>query len=332
MRDFFEFKWKYYLQKLIAPSRKREITNKVLFISQTGTEDWILGAKARRLSRFYDGDSEVMFSNKFKNIPIAPAYFFLHQKYYSKALRYNPHLKKANCVVMFTHPEWNKFYSKSHAEYTLKHASKVVCLNKNMANELVSIGINPGNIEVYHMASNPDVFTPKKKRLGRTIGFCCAYYERKNPQLVLNLIKRIDDLNIILVGRGWDQCKNFNDLLSKENFTYYADMDYKLYPDLYKKMDVFVSPSFLEGGPVPLLEAMMSNVVPVASDTGFCPDLIKHGTNGFLFNPETDSVEQIEKLIRQALKIEGNISKEVEGHSWKNYGSKIYQLHSSFHK
>jgi len=332
MRDFFEFKWKYFLQILIASFNTKKKTDKVLFIAQTGTEDWILGAKARRLSRFYDGESEVLFSKKFKNIPVAPAYFFLHQKYYSKALRYNPHLKNANCIVMFTHPEWNKFYSKSHAEYTLKNASKIVCLNKNMSDELQSIGIPANKIEVYHMASDPELFTPKEKRNGKTIGFCCAYYERKNPQLVCNLIKGINDLNIILIGRGWDKFDGFNDLISKKNFTYYEDIDYKEYPSLYKKMDVFISPSYLEGGPVPLLEAMMSNVVPVASDTGFCPDLIKHGTNGFLFNPETDSVEQIEKLIRQALKIEGNISKEVEKHSWKNYGSKIFQLHSTFHK
>ena len=36
-----------------------------------------------------------------------------------------------------------------------------------------------------------------------------------------------------------------------------------MYPDLYSKMDA-VSPSILEGGPVPILESMMSNCVPVA--------------------------------------------------------------------
>jgi len=261
MKDFFEFKWKYYLQLIAAPFKKRPYSDNTLFIAQTGTEDWILGAKARRLSRFYDGDSEVLFSKNFKKIPIAPAYFFLHQKYYSKALRYNPHLKNSNCIVMFTHPEWNKFYSPSHAKYTLKNAAKILCLNKNMSDELTSIGIDSKSIEIYHMASDPELFTPKKERLSQTIGFCCAYYERKNPQLVLDLISRIDDLDIILIGRGWDKCENFNKLLDKKNFTYYDDLDYKLYPDLYKKMDVFISPSYLEGGPVPLLEAMMSNIV-----------------------------------------------------------------------
>ena len=29
---------------------------------------------------------------------------------------------------------------------------------------------------------------------------------------------------------------------------------------------------------------MMSNCVPVASKTGFCPDIINHGQNGFLFD------------------------------------------------
>ena len=40
--------------------------------------------------------------------------------------------------------------------------------------------------------------------------------------------------------------------------------------------------SVLEGGPVLILESMMSNCVPVASKTGFCPILLIHFQNGFL--------------------------------------------------
>ncbi len=53
---------------------------------------------------------------------------------------------------------------------------------------------------------------------------------------------------------------------------------------IYSTFDVFLSISNLEGGPIPLVEAMMSNAVPVASRTGFAPDLIQHGENGFIFD------------------------------------------------
>ena len=70
-----------------------------------------------------------------------------------------------------------------------------------------------------------------------------------------------------------------------------------MYPDLYSKMDVFVSPSILEGGPVPILESMMSNCVPVASKTGFCPDIINHGQNGFLASSQEEWYESFMTLI-----------------------------------
>lgn len=330
--DFFQFKWKYCINKLLSFKRKFSSTNKFLFVSHTGSEDWILGAKARRLSKYFDGDSEAIFSDQFKNLPKAPGYFFLHQKYYAKALRYNPFLKKANCIVMFTHPEWNKYYSKSHAYYTLINAANIVCLNSNMADELIKLGIPEKKISVYHLASNPEFFQPKEKREGKTVGFCCYYSNRKNPELIYNLVMGMPDQNFILVGKNWENFPRFNQMLNAPNFTYYDDRPYEEYPSLYQKMDVFVSPSFLEGGPVPLLEAMLSNIVPVASNTGFCPDIVKHGENGYLFDPHSDNFEHIKSLVLDALKLEEDVRKDVAAHSWENYGHKIYQLYQSHYE
>lgn len=329
LKDLFEFKWKYLVQKVTSFFRKSKESDNYLFVTHEGTRDWILGAKAMRLSRNFLMDSEAVFSPKFKNLPDAPGYFFLHQKYFAKALRYNPFLKDRKCIVMFTHPEWNKFYSKSHALYTLKKAYKIVCLNKDVKRQLVEIGIEETKIEVFHLASNPGFFQPKVKRGNKTVGFCCAYYERKNPELVFNLVTKMPHLNFILIGRGWGEYPKFNILNELPNFTYFDDLDYEEYPEKYRQMDVFCSPSFLEGGPVPLLEAMLSNIVPVASNTGFCPDIIKPGENGYLFDPINDPVEKVSEYIEEAFKIDTNIRKYVEDYSWEQYGNKLTQLFKS---
>jgi len=329
MKDFFEFKWKYCLHAVVSIFKKPARTDKFLFVSQTGSEDWILGAKAKRLSKYFGSESEVVFSRKFKGLPIANGYFFLHQKYFAKALRYNPHLKKVKCMTMFTHPEWNKFYSKSHAKYTLINAHKVVCLNKNMADELIEIGIPESKIEVCHIGSCPDFFVSKNAKRGNTVGFCCGYYERKNPELIIKLVRQTPDINFILVGRDWNKYEKFDELIQMPNFTYYENVAYEDYPSLYHKMDVFVSPSFLEGGPVPLLEAMLCNVVPVASNTGFCPDIIKHGKNGFLFDPYNDSISHVQGLIKKALCLKADTRAYVVKHSWENYGNKLINLYQS---
>ena len=77
--------------------------------------------------------------------------------------------------------------------------------------------------------------------------------------------------------------------------------------------------------PVPVLEAMMSNCVPVASKTGFCPDIIDHGNNGYLF--ETDaSYSDVIPLIEEAFTNKNNIRETVLQYTWQNCSKKIDDL------
>jgi glycosyltransferase involved in cell wall biosynthesis len=181
------------------------------------------------------------------------------------------------------------------------------------------------------MASDTEMFTPKIRDGKGAIGFCMAYYKRKNPELIIELVKRMPDKEFILIGINWEKYERFDELVSYSNFKYYANIQYEKYPELYHKMDVFVSPSHLEGGPVPLLEAMLCNIVPVASNTGFSPQLIENGKNGFLFN-STDPVNNVIELIRKAYDIKISVREAAEPHSWKNYGLKIGELFKEIKK
>lgn len=53
----------------------------------------------------------------------------------------------------------------------------------------------------------------------------------------------------------------------------------------YRLMDVNVLPSFVEGMPRSVIEAMASGVPSIGSDIGGTNELIVHGENGFLFPP-----------------------------------------------
>jgi len=329
LKDFFEFKWKYLPGFLYGKIFKRNTPQKrYLFITHEGTKGWILEAKAKRLSSNCPLESEVYYTNNYKNIPDAEGYFFLHQKIFARTLRYNPHIRYRKCIVMFTHPNWNKYYSARHIAYTLRFAHKIICLNQAVANELISLGTDKEKIEIYHMASNPDMFQPRERTGDGSIGFCMGYYERKNPNLVIEIVKGMPDKKFILLGRDWNKYEHFNDLLAMKNFTYYEDLPYEQFAALYQQMDVFVSTSFLEGGPVPLLESMLCNVVPVCSRTGFCPDIIEDGINGYLFNAK-DPASHVIDLIRKAFDIKINVRDKVEMHSWENYGNKIGGLFNS---
>ncbi|MFA5070030.1 MAG: glycosyltransferase [Patescibacteria group bacterium] len=71
---------------------------------------------------------------------------------------------------------------------------------------------------------------------------------------------------------------------------------------LLKSMDIFVLPSYSEGLPNALMEAMASGLPSVASEVGGVKILIREGENGFLFKPgdQKELAEKLKKLINNA--------------------------------
>jgi glycosyltransferase involved in cell wall biosynthesis len=55
---------------------------------------------------------------------------------------------------------------------------------------------------------------------------------------------------------------------------------------MYRALDFFWVTSRIEGGPVPLLEAMSSGVCCISTKVGFAPEVIKDGVNGCLVDIE----------------------------------------------
>ncbi|MBW4441671.1 MAG: glycosyltransferase [Plectolyngbya sp. WJT66-NPBG17] len=104
-----------------------------------------------------------------------------------------------------------------------------------------------------------------------------------------------------------------------------SEAAYQDYPLYYAQMDVFVSASKLGGGPIPLIEAMMCNVFPVASDTRFSTDIIRHGENGFIFDVEA-LVNTICDLIAQAFDQLIYVHETVKHLSWRNYSLAVQVL------
>ncbi|MFW6093629.1 MAG: glycosyltransferase, partial [Pseudomonadota bacterium] len=98
--------------------------------------------------------------------------------------------------------------------------------------------------------------------------------------------------------------------------------DYDDFPAQYEKMDVYISLSELEGGPIPVIEALMSNVIPVVSKTGFAEDILDHGTTGYLFDIDAP-VERIAELIDQAYQNDVQVSEYGQRFSWANFGRTI---------
>jgi glycosyltransferase involved in cell wall biosynthesis len=174
------------------------------------------------------------------------------------------------------------------------------------------------------------IFHGHQRSQNGAIGFVSAFYKRKNPKLMVEIIHSLPEKKFILLGRNWENYERFHELFAFNNLTY-LDVPYSEYPDIYAKMSVFISTSIIEGGPIPLIESMMSNVVPVVTNTGFANDLIKHGENGYIFDT-TARVTDVIDLINKAFILETDVRESVLGFTWDAFASEVMSIMNIYSK
>jgi glycosyltransferase involved in cell wall biosynthesis len=138
------------------------------------------------------------------------------------------------------------------------------------------------------------------------------------------VIRALPGRRFVLIGKDWDQWPGFAELRRAPNLEYLT-LSYREYPAQYARMDCFLSTSTLEGGPIPLIESMMCNVVPVVSDTGFAPDIVRHGENGYLF-PVDAGVDAVVALIEQALTCEADVAASVGHLTWAEMARSLHRM------
>ncbi|MRI01922.1 glycosyltransferase [Kriegella sp. EG-1] len=332
MKEVFIFnllyKWKYLLailnSKFVKTDKKKLVQN-IIYVAREVDKDWIFGAKVRRLAKFSSLNATTYYHNKLRDLPDADGYFFVFHQYFYRAIRHNPKILTKKNIVMFTHTNWTFSFSKKHVIWCLNRADYVICLNSAVQRELISNGLKKEKTVVLHIASDPNFFYPHQRKEMGAVGFCSAFSERKNPDLIYAIIKNMPERNFYIIGKNWEEYEKFDELNSFKNFTYLKNEPYETYPNLYDKIDVFISASKNEGGPVPLLEAMLANCFPVATKTGFAPDIIKHNINGFLID-DNEHYSKVLELIRLADKKNVNVRATVLENSWQNCAKKLDEL------
>jgi hypothetical protein len=167
---------------------------------------------------------------------------------------------------------------------------------------------------------DPELFTGHERGDG-VVGLSGSFNERQNPDRLLELMRLLPHRRFHLIGRNWEQYALFEAMRALPNFSYLT-ISHEQYPEQYRNFDVFLSLSPLEGGPRPLLEAMMCNAVPVASDTGSAPDLIRHGENGFLFGSDA-TAPTIAWQIEAAYQLECDVRSTVLPYAWNDFSKTI---------
>ena len=160
--------------------------------------------------------------------------------------------------------------------------------------------------------------------------------DNKNHKTVIEAISFIKDIDIyyIICGVGPNkerllQTAKKCGVESKVIFAGYR----KDIPDVIFSSDLFVFPSFHEGLPVALMEAMASGLPIVASNIRGVNDLIQDGVNGYLAKSESaqDFASKLEMLLNNPSRasVFANKSKEiVERYSYSKVYEELKMLYS----
>jgi|Deesub1362A_J573_1020465.scaffolds.fasta_scaffold00052_91 glycosyltransferase involved in cell wall biosynthesis len=204
--------------------------------------------------------------------------------------------------------------------YLMKRVKKSVVLNENIKYLLVAKGLKDEKLEIIPNGINVNEFSISKDEIERvrekyglnetTVMFAGTITPRKGVDCLVKaaeiILKNHKDLTFLIVGnlkldeefanrvvkyvkeRGLDMNIKFTDFVSYEDLR-----------ALYSACDVFVLPSFGEGDPVALKEALASGKPLIGSNVGGIPMQIRDGWNGFLIEPgnEKQLAEKIEYLI-----------------------------------
>jgi glycosyltransferase involved in cell wall biosynthesis len=322
LQSVWDLRWyRHYLAARLAGRLRARIgrpplADELLFVVPESSRGWILEGICRDLLRHYPAPAQIHYQRDGAPLPPATAYFFVHYFIAMVALAHDPSAWRARRVVWYTHPSDELIPAgESEIRYALDSMSRVICTNSRAREELIARGVAPRRVATLLGAADPLRFQAHPRPGTGRVCLSAAYYPRKNPELMAGVVRALPEVRFTLLGKDWERWDGFGSLLACPNFEYLT-LPYAEYPAQYGRMDCYLSTSRLEGGPIPLVETMMCNLVPVASDTGFARDLIHHGENGYLF-PTDAGPEQVAGLIRQALANRGDIAATVAHLTWQ---------------
>ena len=280
----------------------------MVLIGVWANRNWILGnwikeVKLRHPSNFklwwvpsiYAGKRKL---EKYIRVPIPKdkAYFFSYPTIFRFFLEKKPKKFINNSLVLYPHnePEMGSVFEQVEL---LNKAHKVYFYCKQDAENLALNGLKKDKIVIANCAVDNDcVLDNKEIREDKTIILASKFGPRKGAELLPGIVKKLPDWNFIVMGRGWDNFLKQEKLLNVPNFTY-VQFNNRNRSKYFSKAKIFLSLSNLEGGPVPLIESMALGVIPISTSTGFAPEFVKDGTNGYLLPLKPDPDFVISKII-----------------------------------
>ena len=192
----------------------------------------------------------------------------------------------------------------------IEAASFICCISRFCRSQLMRISSPEhwGKMEVCPLGVDPELFRPRRVASGSEFHILCVgrLTPAKGQAILLAamaiLVERGRRVHADFVGGGPDQGLLETEtarLSITQEVTFHGAVNQDRVLELLARADVFVLPSFAEGVPVSLMEAMALEVPCVSTTIAGIPELIESGKEGILVAPSDPDLlaAAIEKLI-----------------------------------
>lgn len=153
---------------------------------------------------------------------------------------------------------------------------------------------------VIHNGIKPLEPRSSSERLG--VGFVGRFVFQKNPQLFLEVVERMPDVQFVMVGGGELDEEIKQEIARRgiaDRVTLLGVLDHASTLDVISKLDVLLMTPRWEGLPLLPLEAMFMKVPVVSTATGGIPEVIRHGETGLL--SQSENAQQLAAHVRLIL-------------------------------
>ena len=257
----------------------------------------------------FETQSEPVLTTLLERFADYPRYFdVVHFLLPHAASRLAHYFEKTTAVVTTLHHIETEYCTDS-----LGGADAVMVGTTQWRDKLVEYGLPTEKL--FHLPYGVDttLFRPacgqERRRLRRelglptdafVVGYCGKNSKRKGVDVLLDGLRRLTAelprAVCILLGPGWSGLVAEGLPLVRLPFT----IDRRRLAEFYRAMDVLWVTSRIEGGPIPVLEAMASGVPCISTRVGIPLDVVVDDENGFLV-PFDDPEAFCETSIRLAV-------------------------------
>ena len=212
---------------------------------------------------------------------------------------------------------------------------KVQAIEPEVTTEVVPIGADPTNFPTDRQPElRQELHVPVEKTV---VLFCGQFSREKGVADLLDVMNRVEDdsLYFVFIGHGGELRTDVHRALEDDGPPY-GNALWKLHPVAVRRWfavaDLFVLPSYSEGRPTVVYEAMASKTPILATTVGGIPEQVVDGRTGWLLEPGDVSELQsrLDHISHQELQKMGRDAENrlrEKGWTWEVHARRLIDRH-----